>query len=122
MTHPWKQSSSGIAVIKLTPEALAAETRAVFSVETMRELGVVPLGYEFERKMFLKRRLLRVGMLRPESTVELDRVEKAARAKLGGAGFHALKVVRVTQDDFERTVSECFPVADRSTRSGRRAA
>lgn len=65
----------------LDPRYFPETTRDIFSLETLIQNGILPLGIKTERKWFKKTATLNVGMLSPDQKPILETIEKLAREK-----------------------------------------
>ncbi|HTL12173.1 MAG TPA: hypothetical protein VL588_06785 [Bdellovibrionota bacterium] len=98
----------------LQPQYFPMATKDLVPVETILKLGVLPLAFKTEYKMFRARKRLNLGMLDPTHSAALDQIQA-----LVGGQFASIKVFLVLADQFLEVVRQVYGVTQDRLRSMR---
>jgi hypothetical protein len=91
-------------------------TRDLFAPEMLVRLGMLPLGFKTEKKLFRTQKVLNLGLLDPSRRDAVDEAMRAAVTKLGDGQVQGVKVFLVLADQFLSVLSRVYGMDDAELR------
>jgi hypothetical protein len=100
--------SFAVDFFHLEAEYFPQVTRDLYPVDTLVRLGLLPLGFKVEKRLFRSKKILNLGLLDPSRRAAVDEALEAAVAKLGPREVQGVKVFLTLPDQFVTVLSQVY--------------
>jgi hypothetical protein len=96
----------------LDPQFFPTVTRDLLPAEALLRLGMLPLGFKTERKIFRSRKILNIGLLDPNRREAIAEIGEAVARKFGPGYMQGTHIYLILADQFLAVMNEVYRIGD----------